>query len=152
MNARRPLACVAAVGALLGLSACEKPTPIVTVVNEGRSVYAEADRWCFEGQSGDECAERGDGPTSLRVERGMLGIDVDKELSDGAWLVTLTDEAQPEEPLFTSEVQRENHYYTLPELPELRRGTTWTLEVQALTEDGEPDRGSWQFTLRPRSA
>ena len=45
MNARRPLACVAAVGALLALSACEKPAPIVTVVSGGQSVYAEANTW-----------------------------------------------------------------------------------------------------------
>ncbi len=152
MNARRPLARVTAVGALLALSACEKPAPIVTVVNEGRSTYAEANRWCFEGQSGDECAERADGPTTLRVEQGALGVDVDKELADGAWIITLTDEARPEEPLFTSEVQEDNHYYALPGLPSMRRGSTWTLRVQALTEDGEPGRGSWEFTLRPRSA
>ena len=58
MNARRPLACVAAVGALLAVSACEKPAPIVTVVSGSESVYTEASTWCFEGQTGDECAER----------------------------------------------------------------------------------------------
>ncbi len=151
MNARRPLACVAAVGALLGLSACEKPAPIVTVVNEGRSTYAEASTWCFAGQTGDECVERATGPTALRVRSGTLGVDVDKELADSAWLVTLTDESRPEEPVFTSEVQRENHYYTL-DLPDLPRQTTLLLEVQALTEGGKPGRGSWQFTLRPRSS
>ena len=45
MNARRPLACVAAVGALLALSACEKPAPIVTIVSGDQSVYAEASTW-----------------------------------------------------------------------------------------------------------
>jgi hypothetical protein len=151
MNARRPLACVAAVGALLALSACEKPAPIVTVVNEGRSTYAEANRWCFEGQSGDECATRSEGATELRVQGGTLGIDVDKELADAGWLFSIVDDAT-DEPLFTSDVQEDNHYYALPGLPSMRRGSTWTLRVQALTEDGEPGRGSWEFTLRPRSA
>ena len=152
MNARRPLACVAAVGALLALSACEKPAPIVTVVNEGRTVYAEASTWCFEGQSGDECAERSEEPKAVQVQGGTLGIDVDKELADGGWLFSIVDEARPDEPLFTSEVQEENHYYALPDLPPMRQGTTWTLRVQALTEEGEPGRGSWEFRLRPRSA
>ena len=152
MNARRPLARVAAVGALLALSACEKPAPIVTVVNEGRSVYAEANSWCFEGQSGDECAQRSEEPTTLQVRGGTLGIDVDKELADGGWLFSIVDDERPEEPLFTSEVQEENHYYALPGLPTMRRGSSWTLRVQALTEDGEPGRGSWEFSLRPRSA
>jgi len=150
MNARRPLARVAAVSALLALSACEKPAPIVTVVNEGRTVYAEASTWCFEGQSGDECAQRAEGPTTLEVQGGTLGIDVDKELADGSWLYSIVDDAQPEEPLFTSDVQ-EGHYSSLPNLPTMRRGTTWTLRVQALTEDGEPGQGTWEFTLRPRS-
>jgi len=149
MNARRPLACVAAVAALLGLSACEKPAPIVTVVNEGRSTYAEASTWCFEDQTGDECATRSEGATDLRVQRGPLGVDVDEELVDVGWVVTLTDEARPEAPLLPPEVQRGNHYYSF-DIPDLPRGTTLRLRIQALTEGGEPDRGSWEFRLRPR--
>jgi hypothetical protein len=149
MNARRPLARVTAVGALLALSACEKPAPIVTVVNEGRSTYAEANRWCFEGQTGDECATRSEGATELRVQRGTLGVDVDKELVEAGWIVTLTDEARPDQPLLPPEVQRGNHYYSV-DIPDLSRGASLRLEVEALGEDGEPGRGSWVFRLRPR--
>jgi hypothetical protein len=152
MNARRPLACVAAVGALLSLSACEKPAPIVTVVNEGRSVHAEANTWCFAGQTGEECAERTNGSTALRWSGGTLGIDVDKELADGGWQFTIVDESQPEQPLFASGVQEEDHYYALRDLPPLRQGSTWRLLVEAVDEQGEPGRGSWEFVLRPRSA
>ncbi len=152
---RRLLAAASATFALASLTACEKPAPIVTVVSGGESVYTEAAAFCFEEgqtlQSGG-CATRAGQVPRLEVRQGeRIGIDVDKELADGAWLVTLTDQARPEQPLFTSEVQRENHYYTL-DLPDLPRETTVTLQVQALTEDGEPGQGSWEFLLRPRSA
>lgn len=155
MNARRPLACVAAVGALLALSACEKPAPIVTVVNEGRSVYSEANVWCFEGQSGDDCAERAEGAKRLEVLSGTLGVDVDKELADGRWIVSLVDTANPEQQLVSSGVREDEHYYSF-ELPELPPETRLLLSVRAL-EEGAPAegaepaaRGTWQFELVTR--
>ena len=151
MNARRRLLTAAPLaGALLALTACEKPAPIVTVVNEGKSTYAEAGTWCFEGQSGESCSRRAESPTQLRVRGGKLGVDVDKELADGGWQVQLIDAAQPDRPLLTSEPQKENHYYAF-DLPELPRGTRLQLTVQALTEQGQPGRGSWQFELVPRT-
>jgi hypothetical protein len=91
MNARRPLACVAAVGALLALSACEKPAPIVTVVSGGTSVYKEANTWCFEDQTPPDCAERASGTTSLPVRAGeTVGVDVAKELAEGGWYLELS--------------------------------------------------------------
>ena len=151
MNARRRLLAAAPLaGALLALTACEKPAPIVTLVNEGQSTYAEAGTWCFEGQTGDDCAQRGEGPTRLEVRGGKLGVDVDKELADGGWQLQLVDAAQPDRPLLTSEPQRENHYYAF-DLPELPSGTTLQLTVQALTEAGQPGKGSWQFELVPRT-
>ncbi len=84
MNSRRRLLSAAsAAGALLALTACEKPTPLVTVVSGGHSVYTEASSWCFEGQSPPDCAERESGVTELRVRGGeTVGVDVDDELAD----------------------------------------------------------------------
>ena len=157
MSARRLLLPAAsAVLCLTALTACEKPAPIVTVVNEGRSVYAEAATWCFEGQTGDECAKRGSGTNRLEVLAGTLGVDVDEELADSRWIVTLVDAAQPEQQLVTSGVREDSHYYSF-ELPELPPQTRLVLTVRALAEGTvapgtEPEaRGSWQFELVTRS-
>ena len=149
MNARRPLACVAAVGALLALSACEKPAPIVTVVSGGESVYAEASRWCFEDQTGDECAERASGTTSIPVRAGeTVGVDVDKELAEGGWYLELSapegggegQEPQRSEP-------QEGHYFSFT-APSLAQGSSLRLVVRAVGEGEEP-RGEWRFALTP---
>ena len=149
MNARRPLACVAAVGALLALSACEKPAPIVTVVSGDQSVYAEASTWCFEGQSGDECAERETEVTSIPVRAGeTVGVDVDKELAEGGWYLELSapgggegeQEPQRSEP-------QEGHYFSFT-APSLAAGSTLDLQVRAVGEGEEP-RGEFRFRLTP---
>ena len=152
---RRLLPAASALLCLAALAACEKPAPIVTVVNEGRSVYAEAATWCFEGQRGDECATRGSGTNRLEVLAGTLGVDVDKELADGRWIVTLIDAARPEQPLVNSGVREDSHYYSF-DLPELPPQTRLVLTVRALaegevTEGSEPEaRGTWQFELVSR--
>ena len=121
MNARRPLACVAAVGALLALSACEKPAPIVTIVSGDQSVYAEASTWCFEGQTGDECAERETEVTSIPVRAGeTVGIDVDKELADGGWYLELTAPGGEGEQVRDHEHDHQDEHRGIP--PVRRRG------------------------------
>lgn len=151
---RRLLAAAPALVCLAVLTACEKPAPIVTVVNEGRSVYAEAGVWCFEGQTGDECATRNEDVPVLEVLPGTLGIDVDKELADSRWIVTITDPANPQQQQVSSGVQEDKHYYKF-DLPDLGPDARLLLTVRALAEDtaegGEPEaRGSWQFELRSR--
>ena len=152
---RRLLPAASALLCLAALTACEKPAPIVTVVNEGRSVYAEAATWCFQGQSGDECATRGSGTNRLEVLAGTLGVDVDKELADSRWIVTLVDLSRPDQPLVNSGVREDSHYYSF-ELPELPPQTRLVLTVRALAEGSlgegaEPEaRGSWQFELVTR--
>ncbi len=148
MNARRPLACAAAVGAVLALSACEKPAPLVTVVSGGTSVYTEAHRWCFEeGQRGDECAERATGRTALPVRPGQtVGVDVDKELADGGWYLELSaPDEQEQEPQRSG--RQDGHYFsfTAPSLPE---GGSLHLDVRAVGEGEEP-RGEFRFELVP---
>lgn len=152
---RRLLPAASALLCLAALTACERPAPIVTVVNEGRSVYAEASTWCFDGQTGDQCATRGTGTPRLGVLAGTLGVDVDKELADSRWIVTLVDAAQPDQQLVTSGVRTDSHYYSF-ELPELPPKTRLVLTVRALAdgplgEGAQPEaRGSWQFELVTR--
>lgn len=153
---RRLLPAASALLCLVALTACEKPAPIVTVVNEGRSVYAEAATWCFEGQSGAGCATRGSGINRLQVLAGTLGVDVDKELADGSWIVTVVDVARPDQLVVNSGVRKNSHYFSF-QLPELPPETRLVLTVRALadgavTQGSEPQaRGTWQFELRSRT-
>lgn len=150
MNSRRRLLASASVaGALLALTACEKPAPIVTVVSGGESVYKEANTWCFEGQTPPDCASRSEGTTELPVRGGeTIGVDVDKELADRGWFVELSDpegQGQPQR----SEVQ-EGHYFTFT-APNLPSDSELLLTVRALGE-GEREGeliGEWRFTLTP---
>ena len=155
MNARRRLlASASAAGALLALTACEKPAPIVTVVSGGESVYAEANEWCFEEQTPPDCAERHEGTTKLSVRGGeTVGVDVDKELAERGWYLELSDpagEGQAAQPQ-RSEPQT-GHYFTFT-APNLPAGSELLLTVRALSEGEDPaaePTGEWAFTLTPR--
>ncbi len=156
MNARRRLfATASAAGALLALSACEQPAPIVTVVSGGESVYAEATSYCFEGQSvakGD-CATRGSGTTELTVRGGQtVGVDVDKDLLERGWYIELSDPAAAAQGGQAAQPQRSEpqtgHYFTFT-APNLPAGTTLLLTVRSLGDAGQPS-GEWSFSLKPR--
>ena len=133
---------------LVALSGCERPTPLVTVVNAGKSVYTEADTYCFEGQSAVEasCATRQQRAPTLEVLPGEpVGVDVDKELVEGGWIIELSDpqapaeEAQPQQ----SEVQ-DDHYFTFT-APNLPPEASLLLTVRSL--NGETPTGQWSFIL-----
>ena len=65
---RRLLAASSSLLALVALTGCEKPAPLVTLVSGGQSVYTEANLYCFEQAQTletDECAQRAEGPTRL---------------------------------------------------------------------------------------
>ena len=153
MNARRRLLTATSLaGALLALTACEKPAPIVTVVSGDTSVYAEANTYCFEGQSleAGDCATRHEGSTTLEVRGGQtVGIDVDEALVESGWFIELSDpsaqgqQAQPQR----SEPQT-GHYFTFT-APNLPTGASLRLTVRSLGENGEPN-GEWAFELQPK--
>lgn len=153
MNARRRLlASASAAGALLALTACEKPGPIVTVVSGGQSVYTEAATWCFEEQTPPECAERSEGTTELAVRGGeTVGVDVGKQVVERGWFVELSEpegQGQGQQPQ-RSEPQN-GHYFTFT-APNLPTGSSLLLTVRALGEgEGEGETtGEWRFTLTP---
>ena len=150
---RRLLATASALVSLAALTACERPAPIVTLVNEGRSVYAEAGVWCFEPEDPESCKTRNTEEVGLEVLPGALGVDVHKELADSRWIATLVDEANPEQALVDSGVQ-EGHYYVF-DIPALPREARLILTVRALAEGADPTaepRGTWQFTITSRDA
>ena len=153
MNARRRLLASASLaGALLALTACEKPAPIVTVVSGGESVHTEANTWCFEGQTPPDCAERAEGVTELPVRGGeTVGVDVDGEVAERGWYLELSEpegQGQGGQPQ-RSEVQTGHYFaFTAPNLPV---GSALRLTVRALSEGEQPEpSGTWQFELTPR--
>ena len=145
MTARRRLTAAVSAGfALLVLTACEKPAPIVTVVSGGQSEWAEANTFCFEDQSFQEanCASRATGVTELPVRPGQqVGVDVSKEVAERGWLIELGEGEQAQR----SELFEDDHYFsfTAPNLgPE-----GLPLTIRTIDESGQQQTGEWQFRL-----
>jgi hypothetical protein len=138
--------------AVAALSGCERPAPIVTVVNAGNSVYAEANIYCFEGQSVAEanCAVRSDHATELEVQGGQtVGVDVDKALLDGGWLIELFDPSAPEGSAEAQQSEIQDGHYFAFTAPNLRQDSSVLLTVRSLDRQLNPT-GEWVFTLVPR--
>lgn len=151
MSPRRRLAGAAlAALSLLVVAGCQKPAPIVTLVNAGHSVYTEATVYCFKGQSNaqGDCATRKTGTTTLAVKGGEpIGVDVAKELVKRSWVIEVTDPGGKSEPQ-QSEVQKDKHYLSFT-APSLSDGKALLLTVRSLG-DGDQPTGEWRFTLVPR--
>ena len=158
MHARRTLSALAAGSALLGLSACEAPAPIVTLYSGDTSLYDEAFVYCFDDQdpekeAGADGACRFDAEREAQVLQVTPGdtvlVDVDKDLADAAWFVSLTPEGG--EAVRVSDVEVESH--TARVLPDFSQGVRQTLEVRKLAseEEGAPVTGLWRYTLVPQT-
>ena len=145
---RRLLAASSSVLALVALTGCEKPAPLVTLVSGGQSVYTEANAYCFEeGTSlqGDECAERAQGPTRLEVRPGeLVGVDVGKDLVERGWRIQF---GTGDDPNNTSPVFEDQHYFTFeaPGLPD--EGAPITVYT---VDEKEAPTGRWLFQLVPK--
>ena len=156
MQARRrrlavPLTVAAA---LLTLTGCEKPTPLVTLYSGATSLNDEAVFYCFEGQSpaqqpGTEgaCRAAPDGVPRkvLEVRPGdQVLVDVDRELADSGWRLALIGSEPQQES--RSGVQRE-HVFRFS--TDFSRGPLQTLEIQQLErpDDEAAVVGRWRFTL-----
>ena len=145
---RRLLAACSTAAAVLALSACEAPAPIVTVFSGAHSEWKEADVFCFEGQSADqdECQQRGEGVVQIPVEPGApVGIDVSKDVVELGWYVELSSgEEQPQR----TAVQEDEHYFLIPAGAV---GPGVRLTVKSVGEQGPegPPSGEWVFDLVP---
>ena len=151
---RRLLTTASTVFALAALTACEKPAPIVTVVNAGQSTYAEAVRYCFEDQSlvAGNCAIRNDGNNQLKIVGGQtVGVDVDKDLVDRGWFIELSDPgaADPQQQAPQRSEVQDGHYFTFT-APNLQAGGSLLLTVRSVGATADQTSGEWQFTLVPR--
>lgn len=158
MQARRRLvATLGASVALVGLTGCQKPTPIVSLYSGGKTVHDDAFSYCFDGQDpakepGAQGACRfdtaaGRTPVVLKVRPGdEVIVDVDKDLADAGWFVALRGtQGQSSRAATQSE-----HVTTFQ--PDFSQSPTFTVEVQKLqsARDGAKAVGVWQFTIVPR--
>ena len=151
---RRLARSLTVVGALLALTACEKPTPQVTVYSGGTSLNDRAYSFCFEGQDPvagptDEGACRYDTdrqPEVLTVRPGAeVLIDVDKDLADASWFAALRVEGQSAQ---RTALQDE---HTSRVQPDFNQGAPQFLEVRKLASEAEDAAvlGLWVFALVP---
>lgn len=154
MTARRRLLATLSAGvAVVALTGCERPAPIVTVVSGTTSEWKEADVYCFDGQSlaDDECAQRAEGaPVQLEVTPGQqVGIDVDKDVVERGWYILLAGPTAGEQAQ-QSDVMEDSHYFTFT-APNVGPGGL-RLTVVALGEQGRegPPSGEWTFDLVAR--
>jgi hypothetical protein len=138
-------AATAAAGALLllGLAACEKPTPGVTVSSGKRSVHVESTTYCRDGQSAAQrnCVEHLKRFGLVRVKDGdSVAIDVDSSIAKHGWILVDADANA------RSAVQDEHHFsYT----PDFRAGPVIHLEIRSLDRvaDDATTTGVWKFQL-----
>lgn len=151
MTARsRTLAGLTAALCALSLSACQKPTPLVTLVSGTSSVNTGATIFCFEEQSPEaqDCRTEAQPPTVLKVKVGsQVGVDVSKEVAEAGWVVVLPGDDQDPSNDQASGTQRE-HYFAFT--PQFESGPL-RLEVRML-DKGNPSAatvGNWQFVLIP---
>lgn len=88
--------------ALLGVSACEKPAPQITISSGGKVINVDASRYCF-----DECRDHSAKLKTIRVKsNSTVTFDVPRRVAHAGWLVQLRDQAIFPEP-------RKDSHYTL---------------------------------------
>jgi hypothetical protein len=154
MTARRLLTAAGRLGlagaAVVALTACERPAPIVTVFSGTTSEWKEADIFCFEGQSLDQenCAERHPEVPRIPVAPGeRVGVDVSKGVAERGWYLELSGPGGSGEAQ-ASDVQVDRHYFgfSAPQVGEdgLR------LTIVTMSEGGRQPSGRWSFDLVPR--
>ena len=153
---RRPAAALAAAAALFGLTACEQPTPLVTIYSGQTSINDRAFSYCFEGQDpaaepGTEGACRydveGRQPKVLEVRPGdQVLVDVDKALADAGWYVVLRGAGAQASRLAV----QEEHVTRFQ--PDFSQSPTITVEIRKVVspEDDSQTTGLWQFVVVPR--
>jgi len=160
MRARRLATALSAVAVVAGMTACEKPTPLVSVVSGTSSVDAQAGTYCFEGQdinkppgtAGACRVAAGAQPAKLEVRRGKsVGIDVSKMIADKGWRVVLKGSGTPDPATGTRADEQtdvlDEHYFTFT--PNV--SSNLQVEVYSLESDAQDAKvtGVWQFELVP---
>ena len=154
-RSRRLAASLGAGVCLLGLTGCQKPTPIVSLYSGGSTIHDASFSYCFPGQDpakeqGAEGACRFDAdraPTRLEVKPGdPVLVDVDKDLADAGWVVALMPEGGQRQTLAVMD----GHTGTFQ--PDFNQGARQFVEVRKLESPRTDARvlGLWLFEIVPR--
>ena len=143
MSARRPStrgAVLALVASAFALTACEAPSPYVTLVSGSTVVKSEAAVYCFDAQTvaAGDCRTEKRPIESITLDKsGYVGIDVDKKLADAGWVATINGQQTP---------VQEGHWLRL------NLGQAFNeqgvAQLQIFKVDGAKQTGVWQFELR----
>ena len=132
----------------------------MSVVSGGSSVHGQAASFCFDGQdptlepgSPKSCSVEPARPELLRVRAGeQVGVDVDQEISDRAWVVVLRSQgraASGQQPPEQASPVQDEHYFGF--VPQFEGGAPLELQVRSLASDrpGAAVTGIWRFVLAP---
>ena len=151
-GSRRALAAIAlAVVLPLGLAACSKPTPGVTVVSGTTSAHREAVCWSFEDVNVtdgacdqsmvDEATAEGAVAAIPVIPGDTIGISVDKAVAEVGWTPVIGTQKLTAQPITTTYFR-----FTYPDLQEV---PAEGLMLQIVAGSGETTRGLWVFKLVP---
>jgi hypothetical protein len=142
MRVRPAVALASAVLGLVGLSGCEKPTPLVTVTSGSSSVHTEAACYEEKGQvSVESCQDPGGAPEIEVSPNGYVAVGVEPEMADAGWQVTVNGQQVTQQPLDTT-------YYRIGPLPAqfLAQGP---IELTVASQQDGQVNGLWTFRVRP---
>lgn len=137
--------------AVLSLSACEKPSPGVTVVSGMSSAYRAALCWSFDGTplNPDTCAQdvvtdalEGEQVARIPVVSGAtIGISVDPAIADVGWYPVVGSQRLTQEPVYST-------YYRFT-YPDLQPVPSSGVALQVVAGTGDATQGLWVFQLVP---
>ncbi|MCW2726004.1 MAG: hypothetical protein JWN35_2925 [Frankiales bacterium] len=137
--------------AMVALTGCQKPTPLVSAVSGSTFVHTDAVLFCFDGQTTQKqnCRVASNKtPTVLNVKAGQpVGIDVAKDIAENGWVVVLPS-ADGNPANDRSSNKQDSHYFSFT--PQFQSGPL-KVEVRMLDKGrtNAPTIGDWQFVLVP---
>lgn len=145
LSHRRPaLALATASVALFALTACEKPTPLVTVTSGGSTAEGESTCWAAQGQALPDACQNPPSIGTIKVKPGAtVGISVDPKLADAGWRLAIDGQALVSQPIH-------DDYYAF-DVPGQGLGRSDAALQIVVSGQGGSDtsaiRGLWRFTL-----
>jgi hypothetical protein len=143
-RSRRVLAAAVGAVALTGLlTACQKPTPEVTVLGGGKVVTISPSRYCF---TASQCrAGKLDLPTFTVGADDKVMIDVPREVEHRGWQVQALSLEDVTKVLGSSGAIHGSHSYRVAS--GAADGSPFIVQVNELSQ-GKPNGGAWSFVVK----
>lgn len=140
-TARRIIAILAIAGAVLGLAACDKPTPTVTAQSGATALNIHPSTYCYDGKN---CKQhKPDVPTLTVAPNSSILLDVPRQLVGRGWAVQALNLGGTTT-LASSGRITNSHSYRLA--PGVNNGNPFI--VQVLQLDGtKADGSTWSFVV-----